>query len=443
MSRFEHALVIGGGIAGLMAARVLASHAGRVTLVERDAPAEGAAARPGTPQARHVHGLLARGLALAEHYFPGFEGDLIAAGAPRAEWMWDTQQHLPGGWTPRYHSGIISRPVSRPLIEALIRRRVAALPNVRFEGGWQVERLEGDAAQVTGVRLRPRRESPGVSARSLSADLIVDASGRSSRAPDWLSGLGVRPPPEIVIDAHLRYATREYVLEQQPPFVALLALPWLDLPRGGVLTQVENGRWLLTLAGYGDDVPPTDAAAFEAYVASLPLPPLHQALAGARPVSAVCGYAHTANRWRRYERVALPRGFVLLGDSVCALNPVYGQGMTVSMMAAQALDEALTAEAGRAGWECRFQRRLIRVCTAAWMMATSEDRRFPGCEGVRFSPVAWAQQHYLDALFRAAPRSPAVTQGLLETMHLLRGPYSLLRPAMLREVAGAARGSAH
>lgn len=442
MSRFDHALVIGGGIAGLMAARVLSGHARQVTLVERDSPGQAVQPRPGTPQARHVHGLLARGLALADHYFPGFEHDLIAAGAPRAEWMWDTLQHIPNGWTPRFHSGIISRPVTRPLIEALMRRRVAALPNVRFDTGWQVDRLLGDARRVTGVSLIPRHAGAG-DARALAADLVVDASGRSSRAPGWLAALGVRPPPEIVIDAHLRYATREYALEQPPPFVALLALPWPHMPRGGVLTQVENGRWLLTLAGYGDDVPPTDAAAFEAYIASLPLPPLHQALAGARPVSAVCGYAHTANRWRRFERVALPAGFIALGDAVCALNPVYGQGMTVSMLTAQALDEMLAAHGGQAGWERRFQRRLVRVCTAAWMMATSEDRRFPGCEGVRFSPVAWAQQRYLDALFAAAPRSPVVTQGLLETMHLLRGPYSLLRPAMLREVAGAARGSAH
>ena len=442
MSGFGHAVVIGGGIAGLMAARVLSGHARQVTLIERDSPGEGAQPRPGTPQSRHVHGLLARGLSLANHYFPGFEHDLIAAGAPRAEWMWDTLQYISNSWTPRFHSGIISRPVTRPLIEALLRRRVAALPNVRFDTGWQVERLLGDAGRVTGVSLVPRRAAAG-DVRAQSADLVVDASGRSSRAPGWLAELGVRLPRDIVIDAHLRYATREYALEQQPPFMALLALPWPELPRGGVLTQVENGRWLLTLAGYGDDAPPTDAAAFEAYIASLPLPPLHQALAGARPVSAVCGYAHTANRWRRFERAALPAGFVVLGDAVCALNPVYGQGMTVSMLAAQALDETLAAHGGQAGWERRFQRRLARVNTAAWMMATSEDRRFPGCEGVRFSPVAWAQQRYLDALFAAAPHSPVVTLGLLETMHLLRGPYSLLRPAMLREVVGARRASAH
>ena len=78
----SHAVVLGGSLAGLLAARILADHFDEVTVIERDAYTETTAARKGIPQANHVHGLLVRGRQILEELFPGVQDEMIAAGAP-------------------------------------------------------------------------------------------------------------------------------------------------------------------------------------------------------------------------------------------------------------------------------------------------------------------------------------------------------------------------
>ena len=59
------------------------------------------------------------------------------------------------------------------------------------------------ASSVTGVRLQFRAK-PDMLA-TFDADLVVDASGRASRAPEWLSALGRVRPAETIVDGHLGY----------------------------------------------------------------------------------------------------------------------------------------------------------------------------------------------------------------------------------------------
>src|SRR5262249_51895081 len=77
----SHALVIGGSMAALPTARVLADHFERVTLVERDPLPDDAEPRKGVPQGRHLHGLLQRGQEILEGLFPGLVDTLISGGA--------------------------------------------------------------------------------------------------------------------------------------------------------------------------------------------------------------------------------------------------------------------------------------------------------------------------------------------------------------------------
>jgi 2-polyprenyl-6-methoxyphenol hydroxylase-like FAD-dependent oxidoreductase len=433
----DRAVVIGASMAGLLAARVLADHSRQVTILERDRLPEGADHRPGVPQARHGHGLLARGLQIMEALFPGLHDDLDAAGVPRVEWMHDTLQRIPTGWTPRYHSGLIARSCTRVTLEAVVRKRVLALPNVRVIESAYVEALTADAQarRITGVTFSRQRRNDA-SSTTLQADLIVDASGRGSRAPEWLAALGYRPPAETIIDAKLGYASRLYRLRSEPEWKTLLLMTSPALPRGGAFHAVEGDRWILTLAGIGDHRPPTDEAGLNAFIASLGVPLLSEALADAEPLTPIYGYSRTANRLRHYERLRHPPdGFITLGDAVCAFNPIYGQGMSASAIAAGTLDHALRR--GLRGLPRRFQRALARANADIWLMATTEDLRYPATTGRRWSPMRMLQTAYIDLLFRAAPASPAVTQALLETMHLLRRPYGLLRPAVLLPAVGA------
>src|SRR5262245_36805932 len=200
----RHAVVIGGGIAGLLAARVLVEHLDHVTVVERDRPPSGPAFRPGVPQARHVHALLVRGRVLLERLFPGFGAELAAAGAERLEWSADILWHGPFGWGGRERLGLVTYSCGRELLESVVRRRLAHDTRIRFLNGHQVAELVADQrGDVDGVVLRPHGERASAESPPLviRADLVVDASGRDSRAPRWLQVLGFPPPTETVVNA--------------------------------------------------------------------------------------------------------------------------------------------------------------------------------------------------------------------------------------------------
>ncbi|MDZ4763230.1 MAG: 2-polyprenyl-6-methoxyphenol hydroxylase-like oxidoreductase [Chloroflexota bacterium] len=426
----EHAIVIGGSMAGVLAARALTDHFARVTLIERDTLPDESAHRGGVPQARHTHGLLARGLRILEAYFPGFERELAESGAVRVHWMRDTIQLIPTGWTPRFDSGIVTYACSRAHLDGLIRRRVRALPNLTIMGGWNVGGLVLEGERVVGVQIAPRPHTLG-DAGELRADLIVDASGRGSHAPDWLQAHGYAAPTETRVDAKLGYSTRVYTLppDFQPDWNAILMMTTPTLPRGGVFQAIEGGQWMLTMAGTNGDLPPTDEAGLLAFARSIPAPPLHDALDRATPISPIYGYQRTGNLMRHYERLArFPAGVVVLGDAVCAFNPVYGQGMTAAALGAQTLGRWLARDGvdGRA-----FQVALAKSNAPAWQMAINEDWRYANTAGDYPGAIVKRLNGYVDWLFDAAPDVPEVTQTFLQVMHLVTPSAALFKPSLV------------
>lgn len=422
----DHAVIIGASVAGLLAARVASDHFKRVTILERDRLPTGAEHRPGVPQGRHVHGLLVRGAHILNRFFPGFTDDLEAAGAPKVEWLRDTLQVMPTGMTPRASSGIFNWAVSRPLVESVIRQRIKARTNITFIEGVNVTRLVHEAGRVHGVEYTDRR---GGDLTRVDADLVIDASGRASKLPEWLTALGYDAPTESLVSSKLGYATRTYTLapDYTPDWKALLILTTPARPRGGVFTMVEDGRWMLTLAGVGDAVPPTDEAGVEAFIRAIPVPQLHEALAYAQPVTPIYGYRRTENTQRHYERLKrMPAGLIVTGDAVCAFNPVYGQGMSVSAMAAEVLEAWLRED----GQDVRaFQRRLARSNAAPWAMATNEDYRYP-TEG---DPAPLGSRFIvgmIDWLYDAITDDVEIARAFIAVLHLIEPPASIFHPRL-------------
>ena len=255
----RRAIVVGGGIAGLLAARVLAEHLGQVTVVERDRPPLRPDFRPGVPQARHVHALFVRGRVLLERLFPGLGAELAAAGAERLQWPADILWYGPFGWGGRACSGLVTYSSGRELLEWLVRRRLASDARVAFVDGHQVAELVGDhSGGVDGVVLRRHggRESPDAPPTAMRADLVVDASGRESRAPRWLESLGYPPPAETVVNSFLGYASRYYHRppdDDRPWKAAIIQHARPRGTRSGVLAPLEGDRWILTLVGAARD----------------------------------------------------------------------------------------------------------------------------------------------------------------------------------------------
>jgi hypothetical protein len=209
-------VVLGGSLARLLTARILSDHFDRVTLIERDAYLETTETRRGIPQANHVHGLLARGREILEELFPGLQDELVAAGAPLLDMANEIAWFTPKGWGVRFPSDLMVLAFTRPLLDLHVRRRLATNTKVEILDNTDVVRLLPDSTEnrLAGVLICPRvSETDRRVAQELRADLVVDTTGRASRAPRWLEDIGYEAPEEICVDAHLAYASRQYYMD--------------------------------------------------------------------------------------------------------------------------------------------------------------------------------------------------------------------------------------
>ena len=246
---YDHAVVLGASMAGLLTAQALSAHFARVTIVERDSLPTNATNRPGVPQGEHLHVMLPGGQQAIERLLPGFSDELVAAGAVVIAAPTEVLWLSPAGWVDRFPPRHRLISATRPLIEWCTRRRVLATPGVAILEGRAVDALlpGADGDRVSGVRLGGDASKAGV----LRADLVVDTTGRRSRLPDWLGQLGFERPAETRIDASLSYASRIYrrppgardwkaaFLQAKPPITGRMA----------VMFEVEDDRLMLDCPG--------------------------------------------------------------------------------------------------------------------------------------------------------------------------------------------------
>ncbi len=445
----DHAIVIGGSIAGLLSARVLADSNASVTIIETDKFAENPEVRRGVPQSVQPHVLFTRGYRILEELFPGIGAELTAAGALTIDWAREFHHFGQIGWNASADSpsDIVSFTCSRPLLEWAIRRRLSDFSNVRFVEQHRVTglRLNSSKTHVTGVSLR---SIGGLTEDELQATLVIDASGRRSQAPHWLENLGFTPPSETVVNPFLGYATRHY---QEPEGfqsdwkVMLISHSPPNRTRLGYLAKIEGGEWIATLGGYGRDFPPLDDSGFVEFARSLPSPKFYEAIKDAKPVSPIYAHRATANRLRHYEKAVLPHGFVALGDAVCALCPVYGQGMTVSALSAIVLRDWLRQSHSQFSnsslMPSRFQKSLAKSNSPHWMLATGLDSRFPTTSGKSKPSRSGGLMHwYTDRLLLLANEDGDLHTLFMEITHLIKSPLALFHPKVVFRLLGRGLG---
>ncbi|HJT56730.1 MAG TPA: FAD-dependent monooxygenase, partial [Ktedonobacteraceae bacterium] len=432
----QHAIVIGASMAGLLAARALSNHFEQVTIIERDQLSEQVEPRKGVPQGRHVHLLLAKGQSIVQEYFPNFYTEFAHDGAVPAttaqiDWF-DS-----GQWKARSPEPIASYSASRPFLETYVRHFLAKKANVRFIDGCEVSKLQAkeDHTRVTGVTLL--HHSPQRYEEELDADLVVDAGGRGSRAPQWVTSLGYERVEEASVKIDVGYATRIYRFPSNLSFNWKMLLIYPKAPdetRGGLVLPIEGNRWMVTLTGRLRDYPPDDEVGFLEYARSLPNPTIYDLLQEAEPVSPIMTYKYAASRWRHYEDMSrLPEGFVGLGDAVCSFNPVYGQGMSVAAMEAKLLDTMLRKHFGARGFTKRFQKAAAEIARVPWMLATSQDFLYPATEGER--PFGLSVLHwYMGRVNELTATNSFIVQRFYEVLNLLKTPTSLFDPRILAAV---------
>ena len=425
----DHAIVLGASLGGLLAARVLTDHFARVTLVERDELPVAAENRKGVPQGRHSHALLARGAEGLERFFPGLTQALAVAGVPSGDIGLSCRFMLGGRRLQTCTTGLRAVLVSRPLLEHHVRQRVR-----ERAGGLQLlqrhvaRRLHFAGSRVSGVHVAPMGEPE--SERLLEADLIVDATGRGSKTPEWLGANGFPKPEDESVHVGVSYATR--LFRRQPTDAAgdlgIVIAAHPPNTRAGVAIVQEGGRWTVTLNGYFGERAPLDLNGFIEFARGLPSPDLYELIKAAEPLGDGVGANYPASVRRRFERLRrFPDRYLAFGDAICSFNPIFGQGMTVAVLQAELLEARLSEGLDRLA--PRFFAGASRVIDGPWSIAVGNDLRFPQAVGAR-SLGGRLINRYLDHYVRAAASDPVLSRAFFEVSNLRAPPASLLRPLL-------------
>lgn len=431
----HRAVVLGGSMAGLLAARVLAEAFAEVVIVDRDKLIGVTEARRGVPQGRHVHGLLARGQQILEELFPGFTADTTAAGVPTGD-LGELRWYFNGRRLEPATTGLICVSADRPVLESHVRARVQKLSNVKFWESWDILGLTTtpDNSRVTGVRLqRQAKDSP---VETLDADLVIDATGRGSRTPAWFAELGYERPAEETVKIDLTYTTRHYRLPDESILNGDLSINPVSTPshpRGAFFSRIDGGRSILSLTGVLGDSAPTDPEGFMDFVKSLPVPDIYEVIKDAEPLDEPVAFHYPASQRRRYEQLdRFPERFLVLGDAACSFNPVYGQGMTVAALEALTLREHLAKGMPDS---LAFETDIAQVIEVPWGISAGSDLSFPGVEGER-TPEVMVANAFTARLQAAMTHDAEVTRTFMRVAGLVDPPDAIMSPEITFRVLG-------
>ena len=433
----KHAIVIGGSMGGLVAARVLTDYFEKVTVVERDAFPPIGEQRRGVPQGRHTHGLLASGRQVLDRLFPGISKELIETGAVAGDIVRDARWFNEGACLCRFASGLEGLLMTRPLLEGMVRRHLLRLPGVQARENCVVEGLEptADNRRVTGVK---------IGGETLTADLVVDTTGRGSHSPQWLEAMGYEKVAEERVEVALGYTTRFF--RRRPDHMngdmGAIIPPTPSGKRGGVMLAQEGDRWTVTLIAHFGNYAPGDLPGFIEFASTLPAPYIHEVVRDAEPLGEPASARFPASTRRRYENLKrFPEGYLVFGDAISSFNPIYGQGMSVAALESDQLAAALSE--GFDDLARRFFARAGKVVDIPWSIAVGNDLRMPEATGPRSAGLNFINW-YMSKLHRAGHHDPIPAMAFHRVANLLAPPPSVMHPKVAwRVLLGNLRSHPH
>ena len=421
----SRAVVIVAGMAGLLAAAVLSDFFDEVVVIEKDELPNTPKLRKGVPQGAHVHTFLGYAVNAMEKLIPGIMEDLYAAGAVKIRRNQDIWFHDTVGPTPIRDVGIITPSVTRPLLEHTTRQRVLALPNVWMRDSTRLVDFEIDkSGRVTGALV----EADGRS-ELVSANLVVECSGRATRMPRWLQAKGFGEVPTQRLKISMAYTSGFF----RPPAdladdhwaCLMLAIP--PSRRAAYLTPVDGGLWLATMYGREGEMAPRDAVGFVEWTKGLAHPVIHEKLAQAEPVSEFRTYKIPTGIWCRYDQMPrFPVGLLPMGEAMTSFNPMYGQG--ISLAAGQALSlRAVLADGQNDDLASHYFAGCLELNSIGWSVMETRDLAYPSTTGER--PADLEDRWRMGVAIRKLAEQDAEVHALsVHVTHLLESPKSLARP---------------
>ena len=446
------AVVVGGGIAGMCAAKVLTDHFGQVVLLERDRYPEQVGGRRGVPQSKMFHTLLERGRREIESIYPGFHRLLDERKMPKVAFGFNCALMTPHGWG-RNLPVPVQRSLfcTRDMLEATIRDLFMAEPKIELIEEATVNNLlvddSGRRKAVTGVTYKIRGDSE---LKTLSADLVIDASGAGSKAAQWFKKAGINPPDEHELDPLLTYGGQLYKMKEGTRFpkhwwwthgAFIQRVPPADNVAAHLIRQ-EGDLWLLTLvAGDGNEIPkdPDEVAAFLGRMRS---PLVRDMLPYFEAQDKLTTYRLPKNRWKYYERWKdAPSGFIAMSAATCVFNPNMGQGMSVAAGDAGILKTCLQEVSSLEELPALYFRRQAKFQHNAYQLACRNDLKFDTVVGprpLRTRLFNW----YGDQIVRAGAadgyvaREHGLVNLLVEPISLIYRPWFVVRVLFARVFLG-------
>lgn len=431
MSSMEKAIIIGGGISGKLAARVLSDVYKEVMILERDNELEGPIARKGAPQGEHLHALLHAGEHGLEELFPGITEKFYESGAVKINSTIDLAWFHHGAWKIRYDGGYRTTLQTRPHLEWHIEQYIKRIPNVVLRYNQVVEDFLYNEAEnrITGVQLKTG---------PILADLVVDASGVSSLTSKWLHKRGTHTPEEKV-EINLSYISKQFQLAENHEKDWKIKMVYPNPPQekiGGTISKVEGNRYIVTIMGYHNAVNEKnvlkDDRGFIELSKKLPGLDIYQEIEHATPLTKTSFYRIPHMVWRRFDKMELPKGLLLIGDSTCRIDPVFGQGMSIAILEALALQKLLQTGA-RQTVSAAFHKKAANIISPIWNMVITEDFRYSATTGKRPFGLS-IQQWYAKNIFHLSSQNQEVYDSFVKVMNLVRPITSLMTPSIIRSV---------
>ncbi|MEI4484534.1 MULTISPECIES: NAD(P)/FAD-dependent oxidoreductase [unclassified Phyllobacterium] len=421
MAISDHAIVIGAGIGGLAAAGALADHFKHVTIMERGRGANSQLPRTGAPQSSQLHYLLQGGLAALCEIFPHLDSELARSGAVPIWVGLDDRREYPGfDPYPQFDIGVKGYSMSRHFVERTIRNSVNRKSNVTVLDKCRVRSIVISEGFVTGVEW----EDECGSRKTQRANLVVDASGRGALTLAALHGASYSRPVQTTVGVDVQCATAELELPAIPQdWKTVVTMPdFSENLRVGALLPIEGDRWMALLSEWHAETAVKDQASFLNVAQTLRTPTIYNSIRNAK-FRSIKGFRFRDSYWRRFEHIAeYPEGLIPLGDAICRVNPIYGQGMSLAAKEALALKEILNRKAlsndPLTGVSKQFLQVASEIIAPAWSMSALPDLALPQSRGKRALDMRALLKRQSE-LRHAAAYDPLLYKRLHEVRHLV------------------------
>jgi NAD(P)H-flavin reductase/2-polyprenyl-6-methoxyphenol hydroxylase-like FAD-dependent oxidoreductase len=437
------AVVIGGSIAGIAAAKACSETFERVIVLEKDDPHRRREGRPGAAQGWHLHHLLTAGQIELERLFPGIVDDMVREGAFKVDMAAQYRIRLGGSWKKPGTSDIEIVCAGRPLLEWCVRRRLDDEPRIDFRYESEVTDLVFDRANnsVIGVAV-----GDGDGTDVIPAEFVVDASGKNTRVPEFLDRIGIGAPEAEQDIINCFYSTMyhrvppERQWQDKVMVICYAYRPFEDTYAAQYYTDSSRSLLSTSLVAYNCYSPPRTAKEFREFADLMPSPVIGENIDGLEAASPIYNFRYPNMLRLHYEKKHnLPRALVAVGDAYTSADPVSGLGMSLALKEVREMQLLLGKYGpGHQDLPRRYYRTIAKMADTAWFVIREQNLRFNWLKDVDkkrpfyFGVLTW----YMDRLLELVHDDLDAYRQFLAVVHLVDPPLALMKPGIAGRVIG-------